>query len=164
MRLLALVALFEHDALKNFLRSLQAQPDIVTGIIGKGLDRLFPPHTDIAESSDVRFSQNIGTDAYPIIRRRLASTVIGLTDAVYETCAWAGPDPKAPDLSAWKCDALSRALPLEFWVATKRWDGMVRVGVLVKELALASGLKAVFDEVAEGGVGLRMVSLVGGAQ
>ena len=98
-------------------------------------------------------SSNLGGESYPIVRHRAASTVDELKHAEYRTLACVPPDPVVLDHATWNCHAISSALPQEFWVITKAWDGALQVAALIEDLALAAGLKAVYAEGNAGDVG-----------
>lgn len=143
--------LFKHEALHVFWLSVIRHDAIVTRIV---CGRHSKPLPGGGESPHVAVSSNLGQEPYPIVRRRAASTMEGLKDAVYETFACAPPDPDIMDHSKWNFDAVTSTLPQEFFVATKQWGGMIRIGVLIENLAVAAGLKMVYAEGLAGGRGL----------
>ncbi len=144
------LGLFNHDALQVFWMSLIDHPAIVTRIVCSREATLHPSNTAFPR---VTASSNIDGESYPIVRHRAASTMDGLKDAVYKTITCVPPDPAAMDHATWNCHAVSSTLPQEFWVVTRLWNGEIRVGVLIEDLALAAGLKMAFAEGDAGDVG-----------
>lgn len=139
--------LFPHDALHVFWLSLTRHPAIVTRVV---CIRHGESTAGSTNSPDIEVYENFGTEPYTIVRGRVASTMDRLKSADYETYACVPPAPTVMDHCKWNFYAVSRTLPLEYWVATKEWNGMLRVGVLVEDLAVAAGLKRIWSVVAMG--------------
>ncbi len=133
--------------MKTFHASLTAHPDLVSRIT---VTRRGAQPQGSNDSPEVFVSDNFGTERYPIVRRRAAPTWMELERATFNMCAWSPSKPVKMDNSEWRCEAVGRTRPLEFWVAAREWDGGERVAGIIEELAIEAGWGRVF---VEGGVG-----------
>lgn len=125
-----------HNPQSAFVSLLVDDPALITRVVRKN-------HVTLP---NLAAGEYMGSGPVSIVRRRTATTWLGLDDAGYREDPCEPAVPVALDHPWWRCDAVARARPLEFRIATMDWDGRVRVGAAVEKAARQVGLQRIYGE------------------